>query len=375
MQWFTSLFWKKTRDPEPDIGNAVRDLKRHFDEQLQKLNGLSEEIARRERTFREEFEHGIARELRAYMAERLREERIFREEFSHALKHELLNDIQVTAQRRPSPVPYDRNGMIFMHSVDGQRILLDLAEPFMAMHMVEHGAWEPHVREVMRRLLAPGSIFVDVGANIGLHTLFGALLVGARGQVMAVEPHPRLLKLLKQNIEVNGLTDRVTLHERAVSDRDGEDVDFEYFPEHPGMSGFRLDPDRISRFHGAAETLRVKTVTVDAMLLSSAPPSLIKVDVEGFELLVVRGALSTLTRFPDVAFLLEWESALTRAVLGDNALRELTTIFAERGYIPMTCRATGRPQVIDLSQLASIESDDVLFIRKESRLYNAAIQG
>lgn len=307
--------------------------------------------------------------LRSFIEERLREERIFREEFSHGLKRELLEQISTLLSQRLAPVPYDSKGVAFMRTPDGQRVLLDLAEPFMSMHMIENGVWEPHVREVMRRLLPPGSVFIDVGANIGLHTIYAAHLVGPKGKVIAAEPHPRLIALLNQNIEINGLTDQVTVLEKAVSSKDGENVSFEYFPEHPGMSGFRLDPDRTTRFKAKAETINVTTTSLDAMLYPSIVPNLVKIDVEGFELLVMQGAINILANYVDTAFLLEWEKPVTDSVMGHDALAQLARLFQESGYEPFCCRELGKPKQIAFEKLSTVESEDILFIKPASRLY------
>lgn len=68
------------------------------------------------------------------------------------------------------------------------------------------GEFEPHIRTLIRRYLRPGMVAVDVGANIGLHTLQMARAVGPQGRVYAVEPAPDNLKYLKRNIALNRLS-------------------------------------------------------------------------------------------------------------------------------------------------------------------------
>jgi FkbM family methyltransferase len=61
------------------------------------------------------------------------------------------------------------------------------------------GMWEPYVRQVLRSVLKPGSVFVDVGAHIGYYTTLAAGIVGPDGLVLAVEPDERNIKLLRRN--------------------------------------------------------------------------------------------------------------------------------------------------------------------------------
>src|SRR4029077_2829128 len=73
-----------------------------------------------------------------------------------------------------------------------------------------------HVTGWMHEALHPDGVFVDVGANIGYFTLLGAQLVGKRGRVVAVEAHPGLADLLRRNVIINGVRDRVTVWNGAA---------------------------------------------------------------------------------------------------------------------------------------------------------------
>ena len=83
------------------------------------------------------------------------------------------------------PLFFANENRIFIHTVDKQRLFLDTRELFMTLHLLEHGEWETHVRHLLRTALTEGSTFVDIGANIGVHTLFAAALVGKNGKIIA----------------------------------------------------------------------------------------------------------------------------------------------------------------------------------------------
>ncbi len=307
---------------------------------VEEIEKRVDRLLERERTFREEFSHRLMTEMRAYIDQRLR----------YAI-----------------PQFYDPDGRIFVHTNDGHRIFLDAREEFMALHVMEHGEWETHVRAVMRRILHPGGIFVDIGANIGLHTLLGAALVGEKGHVYAIEAHPRTFSFLDRNIEINGLNKRVMKLCLAASDVADQDVSFEYFPQHPGMSGFRLPECRVAELHATPEKINVKTTTLDALLSPSYRADLIKIDVEGFELVALKGARDLLSRNKDACFLIEYDLEVSSSVLGSEAPRELLEIFQGNGYLAFVVMHDGDPVQADYASLIKLVREDILFIHPSSR--------
>jgi FkbM family methyltransferase len=134
--------------------------------------------------------------------------------------------------------------------------------------------------------LRPGDRFLDVGANFGLYTLGAAAKVGGAGKVVAFEPTPASAELVRRNAALNGFSRRVEVHAVAVSDGDGT-VEF-------SANGTSCQ-NAISAFkpfqgsNGRLETLVVPTVALDSHF-DPAFRTVAKIDVEGAELLVLRGA-------------------------------------------------------------------------------------
>ena len=157
---------------------------------------------------------------------------------------------------------------------------------------------EPELR-FLERLLGPGEVFVDIGANIGLYTLKGARLVGPRGRVVAIEPGAEARAQLEANLGLNAFP-WVTVVGKAVSDADGEavlhHVDLGHDPQ-----AFSLIENLAADGRGEA----VETVRLDRLVADLALPrlDLIKIDVEGAEAMVLAGAQETLARFrPKIVF-------------------------------------------------------------------------
>jgi FkbM family methyltransferase len=163
-----------------------------------------------------------------------------------------------------------------------------LREPI-AFSLLINGVYEFRALEFVIERLRTGSIFVDVGANIGSFTIPAAQKVGINGCVIAVEPSPRIFPYLQRNVALNKVPN-VRLVRRAASDRDGECASFYEAPvEKFGMGSlaprFQVNPVPIlcQTLDTILEEQRVKQVTV------------IKIDVEGFEAAVLQGAEKVLT--------------------------------------------------------------------------------
>lgn len=306
-----------------------------------------EEIVTRERIFREEFSHGLMREMRDYIDARLRK----------------------LIQAIPQSYPID--GTMYMHSNDGHRLFLDARETFMSLHVMEHGEWESHLRALMRCVLKPGDVYVDVGANIGLHTLYGAQLVGDTGRVLALEAHPRTYQLLMQNIDINGYGKVVEAQALAVADQDGQTIPFHYYPTHPGMSGFVLADWRLAEHKGTLEPIDVRTITLDTLLASDYRADLIKIDVEGFEPTVMRGATQLLASQRDACFVLEIIPKLTASVLSNQALTQMLDQFAQGGYHAYALAPEGRLHQVAYDQPEAWQIPDICFVHPKSRHYEA----
>jgi FkbM family methyltransferase len=156
------------------------------------------------------------------------------------------------------------------------------------------GDAEPEVQEALAELIEPGQTVYDVGANIGFFTILCARLVGPQGKVYAFEPIPENLVTLRHNIALNKLTN-VVIVEQALSASTGT---AEMFVS-PWSAFHSLNVDGASKRenHGPdGGQITVATVTLDEFVQGDGvlAPDLIKLDVEGAELLVVAGMRETL---------------------------------------------------------------------------------
>lgn len=174
--------------------------------------------------------------------------------------------------------------------IAGGRLLawIDLADHYVSAGML-FDRFEPHITCFIAETLRPGDVFYDVGANLGWHTLHAALAVGPRGHVHAFEPRPDLAARLRASVALNELEPNVTVHEVAVGAAAGHSPIIAVPDErNPGHSYLGTPRD------GEVVIAEVEVVALDSLGLE--PPTLIKMDVEGAEGLVLAGARDILSK-------------------------------------------------------------------------------
>lgn len=172
--------------------------------------------------------------------------------------------------------------------------------------------------------IEPGSILLDVGANVGMYTIFAAKVRSA--QVYAFEPESQNYALLNANIEVNGLSGRIKAYCAGFSDRDGLDTlflsEFALGGSCHSMGeevGFDLRP-RPSPFAQGAISFSIDSAVARGMI---PVPDYIKIDVDGFEHKVISGARQTLANPKVKSLIIELNPALEQHREAVGLLREL----------------------------------------------------
>lgn len=200
--------------------------------------------------------------------------------------------------------------------------------------------WNPMEYEAFRAILRPGDTALDVGANVGAYALLFGLWVGARGRVLAFEPAPEAFAGLRRHLVLNRLDRRVRAVQTAVADREGE---ASFVSEGFQGTNHLSVPNRPA---GAA-LIRVPTTTIDAVCVEyQLHPRLIKIDVEGAEVEVLRGARQTIAAMDRGAgIFVEMHPAAWRTV-GQSA-DAMRTELAAQGLRAIPLRQTSDPWAVD----------------------------
>lgn len=165
------------------------------------------------------------------------------------------------------------------------KIKVDLLEEI-GTHVFLYGVWEPVNTKFFIQLLKPGMICYDIGANIGYYTLIFARAVGESGSVLSFEPISSVRKSLVENVVLNNYSHIVKVIDTALSDTESEIEMYLGDASNMGTSSFA----RPKNFSGKSET--VKTLLLDNLIKRDnlyKLPDVLKIDVEGAELKVLRG--------------------------------------------------------------------------------------
>lgn len=213
---------------------------------------------------------------------------------------ELLAQLAMTGSRL-SPPAITAGDNIVATEVDGFILGMPGEEWRMAAYHTFRGVMEPGLIRRFQTLVKPGMVVVDVGANIGIFTLYAARLLAGRGQIYSFEPTPRTFRILRDNVQVNGFLELglIQLHQSAVSDRAGQAA-FVVFPENGGHNTLFDDGG------AAARRIEVPTIRLDDVLAGEPRVDVVKIDAEGAEPLILRGMRGILARSPGIRILLEF---------------------------------------------------------------------
>lgn len=248
-------------------------------------------------------------------------------------------------------------GAIVYDWVNGSKFIVKTGETGLTGN-VYTGLHEFSDMGFLLHFLRPDDAFIDVGANVGSYTILACSAIGARG--VAFEPVPSTYEKLIENMRLNQLTERVKCFNKGVGDQQGAIVfTGEYgATNHAIASGEQCD-----------SKVTIECVSLD-VVLESESPSLIKVDVEGYETLVLNGAQQVLKNESLSAVIMELNGSGTRYGFDESQIVELMLAngFRTYGYDP-----------IDRSLVClegkNIESGNTLFLRNipfvERRLRDA----
>lgn len=218
--------------------------------------------------------------------------------------------------------------------------------------------YEPATLSLFDRVLRPGDTVVDVGANLGLMTLHAALRVGPTGTVVAIEPHPFCFRRLVRNVALNDLGNvrPVQVAAGAVPERR---TIYDFPAVNIGRSSL-IPASLESKPAGEVSVNRLDTILAE---IGIGDVRLLKIDVEGFELEVLKGAVDTLARQPVIC--MEVTSALSHGAggtLGAHDLIMSSGLYSSYNFLFGKERASPLVEISDRSRLERQVHDNVVYI-------------
>jgi FkbM family methyltransferase len=208
---------------------------------------------------------------------------------------------------------------------------------------------EPHVTQLLSEVLKKDSVYIDIGANIGVHCVYAASFLASASQIWAIEPNPHSFSRLKANAELNQLSE-MNLHQLALGNQNGT-VRLENCDDENVGTTLR---------HNAAEGCETPIRKGDELFaaIPASAQGICKIDVEGFELEVLRGMQQFIHEHPQMSYVVEvtpeWLSSL-----GDSA-EKLFQVFLAEGFQAYEI-VDGSDRLLPLSKPIDKSQYDVFF--------------
>lgn len=216
---------------------------------------------------------------------------------------------------------------VWMQLEPGIKMQLDPYD-MVSRKILETGAWEPESIHAVADHLTPNATFIDVGAHIGYYSLKAATMVGPNGHVISIEPNPQTLPKLRGNIEASKARS-VSVWPVACAESESMLQLFAAPESNTGESS--LSKENASQEGAAPVAYSVRARRLDVIVKEARLDrvDVIKIDVEGAEFEVLKGAAKTLDDFRPVLIVELVENQLK--AMG-SSVDEVTRFLSSHGY-------------------------------------------
>ncbi|KAB7648367.1 FkbM family methyltransferase [Polymorphobacter fuscus] len=271
-----------------------------------------------------------------------------------SLRKELAEVKEFARQTRglvgPFGVPMP-DGSMLTQTIHGLIYYIDPTDTIMAPQMMVYRQWEAELSSLIDMLLYDATTFVDVGANFGYFTCLGAKRLAGRpgASVLAIEPNPHLVKLLRRNSEINWSLAPIRVIEAAAGEEPGNVTLF--VPHEHGANGGLTS-------RAKSDKHKVPMVKIDDIIDEGQSVDVMKIDVEGHELRVLKGAESVIGRSPNIKIIVEWSPGQMREAGISHT--DVSDFMQKGGLTPFLARKT-ISEPISWEKLNNLGYDNILF--------------
>ncbi|MFH1626575.1 MAG: FkbM family methyltransferase [bacterium] len=158
-----------------------------------------------------------------------------------------------------------------------------------------YGIYEPNILDLITKYLKQGETFIDIGANIGQHSMFAASIVGNFGKVYSFEPIPRIYNQILDSVHLNNFDNIIKAYNFALGEKDTEQTLY--------ITSENIGGSSLIKRSECDKKIEVKIIKGDNILLQLKQINLIKMDVEGYEYEALSGIHATLKKFHPIIVL------------------------------------------------------------------------
>ncbi|MDC0344594.1 FkbM family methyltransferase [Alphaproteobacteria bacterium] len=200
---------------------------------------------------------------------------------------------------------------------NGLKIIVNVNDPGVSRNIRIMGRWDANETALLDSLVTPGQTVVEVGANFGVNTLRMAHLTGEQGKVHAFEANPKVAQRLSRSLQMNQLQKNTAVHAMAAGDKN----------EKLFLTTEDLGAAHISQNNAGAIPVEVRPLDE---VLPDLKIDLLKIDAEGYEYRIIKGAQDILNRSPHAILMIEWYPGMIQQQGNDP--REFLTFLENMGY-------------------------------------------
>ena len=266
----------------------------------------------------------------------------------------------------PFAVPLPENRLL-VHTIHSTLMIVDANDLIITPQLAIYRRWEPELTDLVWNSCKPDTVFVDVGANVGYFTILAAASIrnGGKGRVIAIEPNPDCLPLLQRNLVINWSICPVDVRTVAAGAA-------------PGEVWLAYPADRTANAHvstpgqdveGERRTL-VRIEPLDAIVPEDLAVDILKIDVEGHEISVFRGAERVISRSPNIKVVMEWSPVQMREA--GVPFDEVRASIARLGLVARKLPPSGsldhltleNSPLIDIDRLGDLAYDNILLTKQ-----------
>lgn len=210
---------------------------------------------------------------------------------------------------------------------------VDLRDKALSPHLMLQGYWEMWITSALARLTKPGTLAIDIGANLGYYTMLLADAVGQTGSVISFEPNPRLANLMRSSVSINDFNSRVTVREEAAGNVAGGQLTLAIpraNPQNALIMQTEAQKQGFKSVHGdQAQFVQVKSVSLDSLNLTNV--GMVKIDAEGAEYSIWQGMQTTIDSNPNIQICLEFNAS--RDYAWEAFFVEMQTKFKQVSHV------------------------------------------
>lgn len=204
---------------------------------------------------------------------------------------------------------YLGNNLALTKTIFGHKMYVDTRDLSLAPHILIDGYWEQWITNVFRQAIRPGMHVLDIGANVGWYSLLAAELVGPNGRLTSFEANPAMAELVHRNLVVNGFLDRARVETKAVYSV-SKQLAFQVYEHFMGSSSLFATQEAAASFKDTLKTVQVDAVSLDDFMSPGSRVDFIKIDAEGAEPFILKGATRLFAENPQLQIMMEFSASI-----------------------------------------------------------------